>query len=71
LTGRRTSKKKVKTDNYVHEEIESGSFQRSFRVPTYVKAADIHAELEHGVLTVRIPKEKEKDESNIVKINKK
>lgn len=43
-------------DNYYYKESYSGSFSRSFSLPTEVVAGKAEANMEHGVLTVTVPK---------------
>lgn len=46
--------------NYIRRERYCGTCQRSFRVGEAVTEDDIQASFHDGVLTVRLPKEKEK-----------
>lgn len=49
-----------KEDQHYHlRERWSGSFTRSITLPTHVKAEDIHASSENGILTLRLPKTEE------------
>jgi HSP20 family protein len=44
---------------YFHRERPVGQFTRSVTLPRDVKGADAHAEFDHGVLTLTIPKAEE------------
>jgi HSP20 family protein len=56
LKGERTFEEKVDEERYCRVERRYGSFQRSLALPQGVKAADIQATYEDGVLEVRVPK---------------
>lgn len=49
---------KDKKGNYIRRERKFGMCSRSFYVGNYVKEEDIDAKLEHGVLEIKVPKEK-------------
>ena len=46
--------------NYIRRERHYGSCQRSFQVGEDLTEEDIHAEFKDGILTITLPKEKEK-----------
>lgn len=46
--------------NYIRRERYYGSCQRSFRVGENLTEEDIHAQFKDGILTITLPKEKEK-----------
>ena len=56
ITGKREAEKQEKTDTLYTYERSSGSFARSFTLPDDVIAANIHAELRDGVLTLHVPR---------------
>lgn len=57
LSGDRTIVREENTELRYHVwERSSGSFKRSFTLPSTVRTEDIAADYENGVLTVRIPK---------------
>lgn len=55
----REEKEEKKKGKVIRSERRVGKFSRSFSVPTSVKADDISASMEEGVLTIKIPKTKE------------
>jgi HSP20 family protein len=56
VRGERKFEKNAAKDNYLRVERTYGSFSRSFSLPSAVNAEAIHAEYNHGVLTVNLPK---------------
>jgi len=46
-----------------------GQFSRSLRLPQYVKAKEIEAEMENGILTIRIPCDQKKKGASGERIN--
>lgn len=56
LTGERKVEARTTEGGYHRVERSAGKFQRSFALPKGVKADAIEARVEHGVLTVSIPK---------------
>jgi HSP20 family molecular chaperone IbpA len=46
--------------NYIRRERFYGSCQRSFQVGEAITEEDIHAQFKDGILTITLPKEKEK-----------
>ncbi len=65
IRGHRHIDEEIKEEDYLYQECYWGSFSRSIILPTEVKADKIDASLENGVLTVKLPKAKEKKELNI------
>jgi HSP20 family protein len=51
--------KKEEKDHYHYAETFYGSFQRSFRLPAGVKADNIDAHFDKGVLKIALPKTEE------------
>ncbi len=66
LTGTRKSRHEEKKGNYHHIETETGRFVRTFKISPSVKGSDIQAKLDHGVLTITVPKNQ--DTASTVKI---
>jgi HSP20 family protein len=56
IKGEAKEEKEVKEENYHVRERRYGSFVRSLTMPASVKAEQIEAKHENGVLTVRLPK---------------
>jgi HSP20 family protein len=56
IKGEAKEEKEIKEKNYHMRERRYGSFMRSLPLPTEVKAEEIEASHEDGVLTVRLPK---------------
>jgi len=52
-------------DNYLHRERPSGQFHRSLRFATKLEADKAEANLENGILSLRIPKVPEAQPMNI------
>lgn len=59
LSGEKKHEEKVDGKNYHRIERSYGKFERSFRLPKEVKAEEIKAKYENGVLIVDIPKVEE------------
>ncbi len=72
IKGERRFEEKVDEERYYRVERRFGSFQRSLALPQGVKADDIAAAYEDGILEVRVPKaEEEKPKKIEVKAAKK
>jgi HSP20 family protein len=56
IKGESKEAKEIKDENYHIRERRYGSFMRNVILPTEVKAEEIEAKHENGVLTVRLPK---------------
>lgn len=56
ITGEREFKEEKEDENYRRVERSYGRFSRSFSLPESVDAEAISADVEHGVLTVKLPK---------------
>ena len=52
-------------DRYVHREREEQSAERSIELPEPVRVDDVTAMMEHGVLTVRLPREEVEEAQEI------
>ena len=55
LRGQRKAEHKGSENGYLHREVQYGSFMRSFTIPDGVKAEDIQAKYQNGVLELAIP----------------
>ena len=56
VTGEQKSSKEEKAEGYVRREIRSGSFSRSFTLPTTVNSTKVSADYRNGLLEVRLDK---------------
>ena len=65
IKGERKFEEKVDNDRYYRVERRFGSFQRSLALPQGVKADDIQASYEDGILEVRVPKVEEEKPKKI------
>ena len=50
------ARRRPNNGNYVAQEFHNLDFRRAFRVPETIDSAKVEAHLEHGVLTVHLPK---------------
>jgi len=55
LRGQRKAEHEGTQEGYLHREVQYGSFVRSFTIPEGVKAEDIQAKYQNGVLELSIP----------------
>ena len=60
LHGERKQMRELKKEDYYHREVSYGSFSRSVSLPAEVDAARADAKLEHGTLTITLPKKEPK-----------
>lgn len=70
IRGKRKMEEEINEEDYLYKECYWGSFSRSIILPMEVKADGIKANLENGILTVALPKEKETKET-IIKVKEK
>jgi HSP20 family protein len=59
LTGERKFNKEEKTEGYRRVERSYGTFTRSFALPNSVAGDQVQAEMNDGILTVKLPKKTE------------
>jgi HSP20 family protein len=59
IRAEREEKKEEKEKNYTRREYNYSSFERSFSLPETVKADQVKAKYEDGVLKISIPKKEE------------
>ncbi|KAL5730164.1 hypothetical protein ACHQM5_003022 [Ranunculus cassubicifolius] len=57
IRGERTKEQEEQNDTWHRVERSSGSFLRRFRLPENAKIDEVNATMEHGVLTVTVPKQ--------------
>jgi HSP20 family protein len=65
IKGERKFEEKVDDERYYRIERRFGSFQRSLALPQGVKAEDISASYDDGILEVRVPKAEEEKPKKI------
>jgi len=63
IRGEKRFQREEKGRTYYFSEREYGAFQRSFRLPADADADNVAADFLNGVLTVRIPKAKPRQEN--------
>jgi len=63
LKGEKKAEKEEKNKNYYRVERSYGSFQRSFALPKEVEAEKVEATFKNGVLSVKLPKSWEAQQS--------
>ena len=56
ISGEKADEKVEEGEGYHYKESHSGAFQRSFSLPTDVKAEKAEAEMKNGVLIITVPK---------------
>jgi len=65
IKGEKKREEEEKDEHHHYIERYSGSFQRSFQLPTSVKGDKVEAHFEKGVLKVSIPKVEEAEKKDI------
>lgn len=55
LRGKREQRSEEKSKRYLHREVTYGSFERSVRLPPGVKADQVKAAYQNGVLELNVP----------------
>jgi len=68
IRGERSMEDEIDTADYYYQELYWGSFSRSVVLPQEIDPDGAKASLEHGVLTVRLPK-LERSRTKKIKIN--
>ena len=56
ITGEKKDEKEEEKEGYYYKESHTGTFSRSFTLPSEVKADKADADMKNGVLTITIPK---------------
>jgi len=69
IKGDSNQDKDLSNDKYYCREVSKRSFSRSIRLPENVDESKIVADLENGMLKVKIPYKESKEDSNIRKID--
>ena len=62
-------KKEENNDGYYRREFYKSSFQRNFNLPKLVDKENISATMADGILTLTIPKIKEEERKDVLKIS--
>lgn len=65
ISGNKAEEKEEDKEGYYYRESHSGSFARSFSLPSEVKAEKAEAEMKNGVLTITVPKVEAKQPKKI------
>jgi len=68
IKGEKKKETEEKDEHHHYKERYFGSFQRSFKIPVSVRAEDVEASFDKGVLEVKFPK-KEESKKKEIKIN--
>jgi HSP20 family protein len=68
IRGEKKFERTDENENYHLVERCYGSFQRALRLPATVDPDQVQARLEHGVLTVTVPKSEQQERSRRIKI---
>ncbi|MFL4993774.1 MAG: Hsp20/alpha crystallin family protein [Microvirga sp.] len=66
--GEKKFKRTDEDKNFYYIERSYGTFQLPFRLPGTVDPDQVQARLEHGVLTVTVPKNEQQERSRRIKI---
>ncbi|MFA7243917.1 MAG: Hsp20 family protein [Patescibacteria group bacterium] len=56
ISGEKKEEKEEKDEGFYHKEMYTGSFTRSFTLPSEVKSEKAEAEMDNGILTITVPK---------------
>ena len=70
IRGEKKSERKDDKENYHVVERSFGSFQRSLRLPFSVDPTEVQADFNNGVLTITIPKGKEREHMHRIQIGR-
>lgn len=65
VSAEKAEEKSEEKDAYFKRERHTGGFKRTFRLPKSVDKENIQASLEHGVLTLALPKREEEQPKEI------
>lgn len=69
IRGERKFERKEDNKRYQMLETQYGSFTRTFQLPDNIKAEEIKAEMEDGILMVFVPKDEKKTMKHQIKIS--
>lgn len=65
LSAQRKEEHNSEENGYLHSERFYGTYERSFRVPKNVSETDVQANLEDGILNIRLPKVESQEKRRI------
>ncbi|MDH6234030.1 HSP20 family protein [Mesorhizobium soli] len=69
IRGEKRMEKKEDKENFHFVERSFGQFQRSIRIPRSVNAAQVHAHVADGILTITLPKNPAQERSRHIKVS--
>ncbi|CAJ1953255.1 unnamed protein product [Sphenostylis stenocarpa] len=69
ISGERVKEKEEQNDKWHRTERQCGNFKRRFRLPVDADTDNIGCALEHGVLTVTVPKVNKPESKNVRQID--
>ncbi|KAK8470192.1 hypothetical protein PHAVU_004G087500 [Phaseolus vulgaris] len=69
ISGQRVKEKEDQNDKWHRTERQCGTFLRRFRLPEDADADGIGCKLEHGVLTLTVPKVSKSERKNVRQID--
>lgn len=69
IRGEKKMEKKEDKENYHFVERSFGQFQRSIRIPHSINAAQVHAHVVDGVLTITLPKNQAQERTRHIKVS--
>lgn len=70
VKGSREEKKETEEKDYYSKEIKRGAFERTVKLPDYVKKEKTEAQYKDGVLKIVLPKDEKKEGTVKVKVTK-
>ena len=69
IHAQKNEEKEEKNSKYHKSEFRYGMYNRTIHFPEEVNTQDVKAKLEHGILTLDLPKVKQDSESDAIKIS--
>lgn len=71
IAAEKKEEKENEEKNYYRKEIRSGKFERRFRLPKNIDKDNIKAELDNGILNIKLPKTEESKSTKKIEVSKK
>ncbi|MFH0840747.1 MAG: Hsp20/alpha crystallin family protein [bacterium] len=65
IRGKREESKELEEENYLYQECYWGKFSRTIILPATIEEDKVEATLEHGILTIVLPKSRKTEEIKI------